>query len=144
MAFSMNSNSKAPMADINVTPLVDVMLVLLIIFMVTAPMMQEGVSVSLPKAKGSSLEQKEETPNTTITVSVQGKVLVDEAPVTEEELPGRILQAVRTKPDLEVNLKADKGVEYGTVVRVMGALTTAGVGKLRLITAPPEESAPAR
>jgi biopolymer transport protein TolR len=142
MAFSMNSNTRAPMSEINVTPLVDVMLVLLIIFMVTAPMMQEGVSVNLPPAKGSPLDKKEEVEKIIITVSAQGKILVNETPVAEEELTEKILGVTRQNPKVEVNLRADKGVAYGTVVRIMGALTSAGVANLGMITAPQEESAP--
>jgi biopolymer transport protein TolR len=140
MAFSMNTNSKAPLSEINVTPLVDVMLVLLIIFMVTAPMMQEGISVNLPQAKGSPLEEREEAKKITIIVSAQGKILVNDVVVTEEELPARLLQTTSSDPNVEVNLRADKGVQYGIVVRVIAALTRAGIARLGMITSPQEES----
>jgi biopolymer transport protein TolR len=130
------------MSEINVTPLVDVMLVLLIIFMVTAPMMQEGVSVTLPQAKGSPLDEKEDADKIVITVSARAKILVNYVAVTEKELPERILQATRSKPNAEVNLRADQGVHYGIVVRVIAALTGAGVSKLGMLTEPQEESVP--
>jgi biopolymer transport protein TolR len=127
------------MSEINVTPLVDVMLVLLIIFMVTAPMMQEGISVNLPQAKGSPLDTKEEVEKIVITVSAQSKILVNDVVVTEEELPEKILQATRSKPGSEVNLRADTGVQYGIVVRIIASLTRAGVAKLGMLTAPQEQ-----
>ena len=138
MAFSMNTNNRAPMSEINVTPLVDVMLVLLIIFMVTAPMMQEGVSVNLPQATGAPLEDPEEAKKITVTVSADGKILVNDVEVTEGDLHERLLQATRTNPKVEVNLRADKAVQYGIVVRVIAALTRAGITKLGMITAPHE------
>ena len=144
MAFSTNTNTRSPMSEINVTPLVDVMLVLLIIFMVTAPMMQEGLQVNLPQAKGSPLDQKEETKKITIAVTLEGKILVNDIATTEEELPGRILQATKLDPKVEVNLRADTGVPYGMVVRIMGALSHAGIARLGMITTPQEVSAPAR
>jgi len=138
MAFSMNTNNRAPMSEINVTPLVDVMLVLLIIFMVTAPMMQEGVSVNLPQATGAPLEDPEEAKKITVTVSADGKILVNDVEVTEGDLHERLLQATRTNPKVEVNLRADKAVQYGIVVRVIAVLTRAGITKLGMITAPQE------
>jgi biopolymer transport protein TolR len=139
MAFRMNTNNRAPMSEINVTPLVDVMLVLLIIFMVTAPMMQEGISVNLPQAKGAPLEEPEEAKEITITVSADGKVLLNDVEVTEVDLHERLLQATRSNPKVEVNLRADKAVHYGIVVRVIAVLTRAGIAKLGMITAPQEE-----
>jgi biopolymer transport protein TolR len=144
MAFSMNTSNRAPMSEINVTPLVDVMLVLLIIFMVTAPMMQEGVSVDLPQAQGSPLDKKEENQKIIITVAAQGKILVNDVEVPEGELPDKIMQATKDKPSTEVYLRGDKSVPFGSVVRIMGTLTKAGVPNLGIITAPQEESVPSR
>jgi biopolymer transport protein TolR len=142
MAFSMNHSNRAPMADINVTPLVDVMLVLLIIFMVTAPMMQQGVTVDVPKAAGQPLEAKQEAETIVITVTAKGEILLNDKAVPYEELLDKILQAKKDKPNLEVNLRGDKDAAYGTVVRIMGALTNAGVANLGMITTPQEEPAP--
>jgi biopolymer transport protein TolR len=142
MAFSFNTGRRAPMAEINVTPLVDVMLVLLIIFMVTAPMMQEGVSVDIPQAKGTPLQRESQKQEIVIAVSNQGAIYVNEAPVSEDKLAETILAATKDDPSREVYLRADKSVPYGTVVRIMGALRTAGVRNLGMITTPQEETAP--
>lgn len=144
MAFSMNKQSRAPMADINVTPLVDVMLVLLIIFMVTAPMLQEGVSVELPQAKGAPLDKVQQNDEIIISVSGNGEIYVNEKKTTENQLAELILQSLKDRPSREVFLRADKAVQYGTVVRIMGNLKTAGVSNLGMITTPQEDSAGAR
>ena len=140
MAFSMNKQSRAPMADINVTPLVDVMLVLLIIFMVTAPMLQEGVSVELPQAKGAPLDKVQQNDEIIISVSGNGEIYVNEKKTTETQLADLILQSLKDRPSREVFLRADKAVQYGTVVRIMGNLKAAGVSNLGMITTPQEES----
>ncbi len=140
MAFSMNKQSRAPMADINVTPLVDVMLVLLIIFMVTAPMLQEGVSVELPQAKGAPLDKVQQNDEIIISVSGNGEIYVNEKKTTESQLADLILQSLKDRPSREVFLRADKAVQYGTVVRIMGNLKAAGVSNLGMITTPQEES----
>ncbi len=142
MAFSMNTNNRAPMSEINVTPLVDVMLVLLIIFMVTAPMMQEQTSVNLPQAKGTPVDTKNEVDKIVITISAQSKILLNDTIVTEEELPLRIKDITETKPDAEVLLRADKGVQYGIVARVIARLTQAGIVKLGIMTSPPDQAPP--
>lgn len=144
MAFSMNKQSRAPMADINVTPLVDVMLVLLIIFMVTAPMMQEGVSVELPQAKGNPLDKAQPNEEIIISVGGSGEIFVNEKKTTENQLADVILQSLKDKPGREVFLRADKSVQYGTVVRIMGNLKAAGVANLGMITTPQEDAAGAR
>jgi biopolymer transport protein TolR len=142
MAFNLNTSRRTAMSEINVTPLVDVMLVLLIIFMVTAPMMQEGVTVELPQAKGAPLTKEQDSTPVIIAISETGNIFVDEAPVQEERLPERILEATKDRPSGEVYLRADKSVPYGTVVRIMGALKGAGVANLGMITTPQTESVP--
>jgi biopolymer transport protein TolR len=138
MAFSMNGKNKSAMSEINVTPLVDVMLVLLIIFMVTAPMMQEGIAVDLPQAKGSELTKKQEVEEIVISVSGQGKIYVNENPVAEDTLPQTILDMTKTGGSPEVYLRADKEVPYGIVVRIMATLKAAGIANLGMITVSPE------
>lgn len=140
MAFSLNRSNRAPMADINVTPLVDVMLVLLIIFMVTAPMLQEGVSVELPSAKGEPIEKAQQHDEIIISVSGDGSIFVNDKAVTEDQLASCIQEATKDKPNREVFLRADKTVPYGIVVRIMGNLKTAGIANLGMITTPQEDS----
>lgn len=145
MAFTMNNSGKrSVMSEINVTPLVDVMLVLLIIFMVTAPMMQEGVSVDLPQAKGTPLQKEQKAEEIVISVSNQGNIFINDTPVAEEMLPEKILEATKKNPANEVYLRADKTVPYGIVVRIMGALRNAGIANLGMITTPQEDSSAPR
>jgi biopolymer transport protein TolR len=144
MAFSMHSNRKTAMSDINVTPLVDVMLVLLIIFMVTAPMMQEGLSTTLPEAPGQALEQNQDAAPIRIVVSEKGEISVDKAAVTEDKLADKILEAKKSDPKRAIYLEGDTSVAYGKVIKVMGALMSAGIRDISIVTAPSKESAPAK
>jgi biopolymer transport protein TolR len=141
MAFSTGRQNRTAMADINVTPLVDVMLVLLIIFMVTAPMLQEGVTVELPKVPGAPLPQDQTRTDIIISVDSKGAIYLDDAEVQEKELIERIVAKTRENPKQDVYLKADSGVAYGTVVRVMAALRGAGITNLGMITNPADEAA---
>src|SRR4030042_6037235 len=108
MAFSMNSNKRTAMSEINVTPLVDVMLVLLIIFMVTAPMMQEGVSVDLPQAKGAPLQKEQNQGEMIIAVSGPGNIFMNDVPVKEDQLQSRLQEATKDGSAREVYLRADR------------------------------------
>lgn len=139
MSFSLNAGNRAPMAEINVTPLVDVMLVLLIIFMVTAPMMQEGVSVDLPEVKGSAIPTEQTKRDIVISVAADGKVLVNETEVTEDKLMETLAEARKEADAGDVLLRADKSVPHGTVVRIMAALINAGVKNIGIITTPQED-----
>jgi biopolymer transport protein TolR len=140
MGFSTGPNQRTAMSEINVTPLVDVMLVLLIIFMVTAPMMQEGVTVDLPEAKGAPIQKEQKKEEIIIAISDKGKIFVNETEIAEDELVQRIVDTTTKSPDKEVYLRADKSVPYGIVVRVMGALKAAGVANLGMITTPAENA----
>jgi biopolymer transport protein TolR len=126
---------RAPMADINVTPLVDVMLVLLIIFMVTAPLMMAGVPINLPDSRAAALDQEKEPIQ--ISLDGQGQIFLGEEPVAEGALPAR-LEALAAgavageKP--QVYLRADRGLDYGRVMRVMGELNRAGLNRVALVT----------
>lgn len=126
---------RAPMADINVTPLVDVMLVLLIIFMVTAPLMTAGVPVQLPDARAKAVEQDQKPLE--ISIDRAGKLYVDKDEVSEALLPD-ILSQIAAKADPakppQVFLRADKGLDYGRVMRVMGELNRAGLNRVALVT----------
>jgi len=117
------------LSEINVTPFVDVMLVLLIIFMVTAPLLQQGIDVSLPQAKGKEMSPAERV---VITIKKDGKMYMDKSSVTVETLRRDLLKI----PNKEVFLKADKDVPYGIVVTVMGELREIGIEKLGMVTEP--------
>ena len=122
------------MSDINVTPLVDVMLVLLIIFLVTAPMMMQGVDVSLPEATAEPLESEKE--NLIITVDKENKVFINDFQVSVDGLGEKLKKILEGRSDREVYLKADKDISYGTVVKVMAEVKGAGVEKLGMVTEP--------
>lgn len=122
------------MSDINVTPLVDVMLVLLIIFMVTAPMMMQGVDVSLPEATAEPLESERE--HLVITVDKENKVFINDFQVSVDGLGEKLKKILEGRSDREVFLKADKDISYGTVVQVMAEVKGAGVEKLGMVTEP--------
>lgn len=136
---SLNSNGRKNLvAEINVTPLVDVMLVLLIIFMVTAPMMTQGLDVDLPETTTKSLRQ-EENP-IVVTIDKEGKISLDKFTVTQKVLLqelGKYGTDVKGKP---IYLKADKAVPYGIVVSVMADIKQAGFDKLGMITQPSLET----
>ena len=134
MAMGGQNNNRAVMAEINVTPLVDVMLVLLVIFMVTAPMMQQGVQVNLPKADTKAMTPAEES--VVVSVDKNGKVFIDKNEVPAGELRQRLTDMFVTKAKKEVFLKADAGVPYGEVVRTMADIKGAGIERLGMVTEP--------
>jgi len=122
------------MSDINVTPFVDVMLVLLIIFMVTAPMMMQGVNVSLPQATAKPLTSEKE--HLLITIDTDQRIYINDVEVTLDFLQEKLSRILDGRLDREVYLKADKDISYGTVVRVMSEIKGAGVEKLGMVTIP--------
>ena len=126
---------RVPMAEINVTPMVDVMLVLLIIFMVTAPLLIAGVPVDLPDSKASALKA-DDTP-VAVSLDRAGTVFIDEAPVVGDALAGR-LAAIRAArgDDIRVFVRADRGLDYGRVMAVVGEVSAAGFRKVALVSAP--------
>ena len=132
MAFEQESNDS--ISQINITPFVDVMLVLLIIFMVTAPILQQGVNIDLPQVATGPLEGKDE--QLVVTVTREGKVQLNESPLKVEELQKKLTAVLQTRPDREVYLRADKNVPYGKVIEVMAAVRNAGVKKLGMVTEP--------
>ncbi len=119
------------MSEINVTPLVDVMLVLLIIFMVTAPLLQQGIDVNLPQAKGKNLPPEERL---SIVIKKGGEIFLNDNHVSMAELAKKLAAISKLNPN--VSLKADKDVPYGLVVEVMGEVKEAGIEKLGMITEP--------
>ncbi|MFZ0241442.1 MAG: protein TolR [Desulfobacterales bacterium] len=126
------------MSDINVTPFVDVMLVLLIIFMVTAPMMTQGVDVALPEATAEPLPA--DTEHLMISIDNKGVVFINDVTVTVDDLGEKLKRIMSTRSDRGVYLKADKDIAYGTVVRVMSEIKLAGVEKLGMVTVPLPEN----
>ena len=128
------------MAEINVTPLVDVMLVLLIIFMITAPMLTQGLDVALPEAEGKSFELASDNP-AKVTVLSSGAVYVDGTPVGAENLELSLGPMLRTRRIKRALLEADEGVPYGRVVAVLDVMNRAGVEQLGMITRPGEKNA---
>jgi biopolymer transport protein TolR len=133
MAFDQESNDN--ISQINITPLVDVMLVLLIIFMVTTPILQQGVSVDLPEVAAGPLTGKDEQ-QLVVTVARDGKIQLNDSPLKVDELRQKLAAIIKLRPDRDVFLRADKNVPYGKVVEVMAAVRTAGVRKLGMVTEP--------
>jgi biopolymer transport protein TolR len=123
------------MSEINVTPFVDVMLVLLIIFMVTAPMMVQGLDVALPQVTSQPLETKEE--QLMISVNKDQQVFINDFQVTVDTLQDKLSKILQGRANPEVYLKADRDVPYGTVAAVMAQIKDAGVDKLGMVTEPP-------
>jgi len=133
---SRRSQRKAVMAEINVTPMVDVMLVLLIIFMVSAPLMTAGVPLDLPQTKGRNLDHDDQKP-LRLSVDVKGSVFIDDTEVALDALIPKlkeITDARGTGPEERLFMRADKKADYGTVARVMGLLSNAGFKHLALVT----------
>ena len=132
--MTAGENSDSLMSDINVTPFVDVMLVLLIIFMVTAPMMMQGVDVSLPEATAEPLESEKE--HLIITIDTKNQIFINDFQVTIDFLGEKLKKILEGRSEREVFLKADKDISYGTVVQVMAEIKGAGVEKLGMVTEP--------
>jgi biopolymer transport protein TolR len=132
------NHSNKPLAEINVTPLVDVMLVLLIIFMVTAPMLSMGIDVNLPKVQSKSVDVTEE--KLVLTINESKEIFLNKTPMPLGELNSKLGAIFANRIDRELFLRADKNVPYGFVVEVMSEVRKSGVDKLGMITEPPEET----
>ena len=128
--------SRRFMSEINVTPLVDVMLVLLIIFMVTAPLLKEGVRVDLPEAKAKPIKQAKEQ-DIIITIDKNGKIYIGKTEIDWETLKPKMKLILRQRAKKEVYLQADKSVPYGVVIKALAALQDAGAERIGMITEPP-------
>ena len=124
-------------AQINVTPLVDVMLVLLVIFMVTAPIIQQGVQVNLPQVRTNAIPGSEEP--LVVTVAKNGKIYLNDNAVSLTELGQKLRAIKKLKADKQVNLRADQEVRYGTVMKTIAEIKQAGIEKLGMVTRPPAE-----
>ena len=134
MAMGGRNDNRGIMAEINVTPLVDVMLVLLVIFMVTAPMMQQGVQVNLPKANTKAMTPQDEA--VVVSVDKNGKVFINKDEIPASDLRSRLTAMFASREKKEVFLKADAGVPYGEVVRAMADIKGAGIERLGMVTEP--------
>ncbi len=141
MAFDRGGNGGS-IAQINVTPLVDVMLVLLVIFMVTAPIIQQGVSVDLPKTRAAGLNSQEDPLVVGLTKS--GAVYLNDNQIPLADLRAKLIAIGQQSPDRAVLLRADRSVAYGEVVGVIAAIKEAGITKLGMVTEPAPEAAPSR
>jgi len=138
MGMMMGGGKKRFVSEINVTPLVDVMLVLLIIFMVTAPMMTQGLNVDLPETTAKSLRQEEKP--IVITIDKDGSTSINSITLVRAALIEELSKQFQVNKEQSIYLKADKNVAYGTVVEVMGAIKDVGFDKIGMITKPPEKN----
>ena len=136
MSSGGNRNSKVAMSEINVTPFVDVMLVLLIIFMVTAPMMQQGIDVNLPKTSSAGVELNDEP--FILVIDIGGKIKIAGVNVEMNTLKTKLTAIFENKKNKQVYIQADRKVDYGIVAEVMGEARAAGIYNLSLITIPKE------
>jgi len=138
MAMDASSQgSSTTISQINVTPLVDVMLVLLVIFMVTAPIIQQGVQVNLPQAKTSAIPGTEEF--LVVTVTKNGSVYLNDNAMSLGELGSKLRAIKKLQADKQVYLRADQDVRYGTVMKAIAEIKQAGIERLGMVTRPPSE-----
>jgi biopolymer transport protein TolR len=140
-AMMQNSGrDRRAMSDINVTPLVDVILVLLIIFMITAPMMQQGVEIDLPKVNSAKLQRQDDA--FVVTVSKDGGIYINRNRYEIGDFERKIQAIFKNLASREVYVRADKSVPYGMVIRVIAGLKNAGIEQVGMVTEPAEESKP--
>ncbi len=137
MGMTGGHNSSDPtMSEINVTPLVDVMLVLLIIFMITAPLMQQGVEVDLPKTHAQVLKQADDQ-LVILSIDKNRKIYIGQTEISREELETKLLHNEKLQKEKKIDLQADHTLDYGFVVDVMAALRRAGIEQVGMLTEPP-------
>ena len=134
MAFNFQRSKKEPMSEINVTPFVDVMLVLLIIFMVTAPLLTVGVQVDLPESAADSLPDDQEP--LTLSITSPGDIYIQEHQVTYQKMIPKLLAIAKNRTDTRIYVRGDKKINCGRVLEVMGTLSGAGFSKVALISEP--------
>jgi biopolymer transport protein TolR len=127
-------NSFRPRAEINVTPMVDVMLVLLVIFMVTAPMMTSGVPVDLPKSQAGALKGDDQP--LTVSIDHSGHIFLQDTEIQLDALTAKLKAITNSKPDTRIFVKGDSGINYGRIMEVMGQLSAAGFPHVALLTQP--------
>ena len=137
MAFDQGSPGDNSISQINVTPLVDVMLVLLVIFMVTAPILQQGVAVDVPKVAAGPLTGEEE--QLVVNVTKGGKLFLNDTAMASHDLTTKLVAIARARPDRQVYVRADQTVPYGEVMAVIGSIREAGLVRVGLVTEPPAD-----
>jgi len=138
MAFDAGQRGKLA-SQINVTPLVDVMLVLLIIFMVTAPIIQQGVEVSIPKVKAAALKSNEQ--EFVVSITRDGETYLNDTKLEPADLTDKLAAISHTRPDMQVYVRADEQVAYGEVIRTMAAIKAAGIESVGMVTQEPSGEA---
>jgi biopolymer transport protein TolR len=131
--------SYRPMSDINVTPFIDVMLVLLIVFMVTAPLLSAGIPVDLPKTEAAAVSEKDDKP-LEVALNKKGDIYIGETKVTAQELLIKLAAITGDDKERRVFIKADQGLSYGKVMEILGSINKAGYRKVALITEPTPSS----
>lgn len=135
---------RKPMGEINVVPFIDVMLVLLVIFMITAPMLSQGVQVDLPQVTSEPIEDMEDREPITVSVDREGQYYIslgdEESPVSLGEISDRVIAILERRPQTPVLVRGDRNVSYGQVVTLMSTLQTAGVPNVGLISEPPADA----
>ena len=134
MAFKHNRSHTEPMSEINVTRIVDVMLVLLIIFMVTAPLLTVGVPVDLPESSADSLPEDQEP--LTLSINSKGEIFIQEHQVEYDKVIAKILAIAKNRTDTRIYVRGDKTINYGRVLEIMGMLSGSGFTKVALISEP--------
>ena len=134
MAFNSSGNNRQLMSEINVTPLVDVMLVLLIIFMVAAPMMIQGVDVNLPKTEAKNIKTSDEP--LMLTINRKREIFLEHHQISMEDLEMKVQKIFENRRNKEVLLRADRDVPYGFVMKVLAGVKKAGIEKLGMVTEP--------
>ena len=134
MTFKYNRSHTEPMSEINVTPFVDVMLVLLIIFMVTAPLLTVGVTLDLPESSADSLPEDQEP--LTLSINSKGEIFIQEYQVEYDKMIPKILAIAKNRTDTRIFVRGDKTINYGRVLEIMGMLSGSGFTKVALISEP--------
>ncbi len=137
MAYKLRRSAKEPISEINVTPFVDVMLVLLIIFMVTAPLLTVGVQVDLPETSADTLPEDMEP--LTLTINAKGEIFIQETKVEYEKIIAKIMAVSNNRTDTRIFVRGDKTINYGRVLEIMGMLSGSGFTKVALISEPYKE-----
>ncbi len=146
MAFALRNqdggSDVAPMADMNVTPLVDVMLVLLIVFMVAAPLMAVGVPVDLPKVQAKQLN--EQKPPIAVSIDADGNFFIDQKAVSADDLLGELSASAENDKERRIHVRGDRNVSYGRVIEAMGKINSAGFTKVALVSEIPGQGGGAK